>query len=169
LLSDRKALLISTEVWVKDEWFRSLEHSIYFVENSIDVQNIDRADGEYDWVMLNHVLEHVEDDSAAIRELVRILSDRGVLQITVPGPHLHFETEDWGYPDPNNSEHYREYGSDFTLKVIAESKSPCFVVLGEDSLTSTRDWVYFVFKSEAVMTEFANLYCSQKVSVLRLA
>ena len=42
-----------------------------------DIQQIPIADGEFDAVICNHIMEHVEDDRKAMRELYRILRPGG--------------------------------------------------------------------------------------------
>lgn len=49
-----------------------------------DITEIAVADGAFDVVMCNHVLEHIEDDGAAIGEFHRILAPGGTALITVP-------------------------------------------------------------------------------------
>lgn len=39
----------------------------------MNVLNLPFADGDFDMVMCNHVLEHIEDDRKAMRELFRVL------------------------------------------------------------------------------------------------
>ncbi|MCR1781452.1 class I SAM-dependent methyltransferase [Nocardioides carbamazepini] len=42
------------------------------------------ADGEFDRIVCSEVLEHIHDDVAAIRELIRVLRPGGTLAVTVP-------------------------------------------------------------------------------------
>jgi SAM-dependent methyltransferase len=42
--------------------------------------------GAFDFVLCNHVLEHVPDDGAAMREMFRVLRPGGTAVISVPGP-----------------------------------------------------------------------------------
>jgi SAM-dependent methyltransferase len=42
------------------------------------------ADGEFDRVVASEVLEHIHEDVAAIRELIRVLRPGGTMAITVP-------------------------------------------------------------------------------------
>jgi len=44
-------------------------------------------DGGFDKVILSEVLEHLLDDSAALREVYRVLRTEGVVAITVPSQH----------------------------------------------------------------------------------
>lgn len=98
------------------KWFRSYEMSVYGVANSIDIEKVDRGNGQYDVVICNHVLERVKQDGEALGELMRITSDRGFLQISVPGSCRMKKTRDWGFPDPSKHGNYRQYGMDFNEK-----------------------------------------------------
>src|SRR5271156_6502232 len=48
------------------------------------------ADGIFDRVIASEVLEHIPDDSAAMRELARVLRPGGAMAVTVPrcGPEV---------------------------------------------------------------------------------
>ncbi|WMJ75211.1 methyltransferase domain-containing protein [Cytophagaceae bacterium ABcell3] len=57
--------------------------------NQKGVQNIDLTklsfpDNEFDFVLCNHVLEHIPDDGAAMSEIYRVLKSQGTAIITVP-------------------------------------------------------------------------------------
>ena len=54
------------------------------VDHKIDIANLPFSDASYDVVMANHVLEHIDDDETAMRELYRVLKPGGVALITVP-------------------------------------------------------------------------------------
>lgn len=60
------------------------------VEGSI--LNIPMEDGIFDCVMTTQVLEHIEDDTAAANELIRIVKPGGHLIISVPHPPEPFHT-----------------------------------------------------------------------------
>ncbi|GAC1380329.1 MAG: class I SAM-dependent methyltransferase [Marmoricola sp.] len=49
-----------------------------------DALQLPFADGEFDRVVASEVLEHIHDDVAAIRELIRVLRPGGTMAITVP-------------------------------------------------------------------------------------
>jgi len=49
-----------------------------------DATKLPFADGSFDRVVTSEVLEHIQDDVAAIRELVRVLKPGGSLGVTVP-------------------------------------------------------------------------------------
>ena len=80
---------------MEEKWFGGFEVSIYGSNNSLDLQEIEREDGLYDIVICNHVLEHVENDRQAFREILRILKPAGFLQFSVPSPTQYTKTKDW--------------------------------------------------------------------------
>jgi SAM-dependent methyltransferase len=49
-----------------------------------DATRLPFADGTFDTVVTSEVLEHIQDDVAAIKELVRVLKPGGTLGVTVP-------------------------------------------------------------------------------------
>ncbi len=86
-----------------------------------DIQQLSFADGCYDLVVCNQVLEHVPDDGAAISELARILSPHGVAIITVPCDWQKAETEPFRRVRPGG--HYRHYGRDIADRLACNFKS----------------------------------------------
>jgi SAM-dependent methyltransferase len=91
------------------------------VTHQVDMTGLPMADETYDVVIANHVLEHIEDDRQAMRELFRVLRLGGVAVLTVPiNPTRHQTYEDPSITDPverqahfNAPHHRRFYGLDF--------------------------------------------------------
>ena len=91
----------------------------------VDIQNIQYNDGVFDLVIANHVLEHVDDDSAALREVHRVLRHGGKALLQTPFSSLLEKTID----DPGiktdylrtvingQADHLRLYGRDIFEKV----------------------------------------------------
>ena len=83
----------------------------------VDIQKLPLSPDEIDFVWCHHVLEHVEDDGAAMKELNRILRPAtGELIVSVPMNGLAQTTEN-GFPDPKDCGHWRIYGHDFVDKL----------------------------------------------------
>lgn len=57
-----------------------------------DVQTLPFGEGSFDYAMLNEVLEHVPDDSAALKDVYRILKPGGLLFVFSPNRWFPFET-----------------------------------------------------------------------------
>lgn len=143
-----RLIRFSPDPIVDDAWFKSAEVSIFEGSNSLDIQRIDRPDGAYDVVVCSHVLEHVKDDAAAVRELVRILSPEGFLILAVPRSEKGKMTDDWGFPDPTRNLHYRGYGQDFTARlaqIVPDAQS--FAIEHPDPVTGDRKMFYILTKS----------------------
>ena len=138
------ALQFSLDPSVDKEWFGAFEVSIHGGRNSLNLENIRRPSQSYDVVICNHVLEHVQDDRLAFREIMRILKPDGFLQFTVPSPCTRAVTKEWGYPDPNLHEHYRTYGRDLVQRFGEAQPGVRFLHVREcDDVTGVTDLVYF--------------------------
>ncbi|HET6605956.1 MAG TPA: class I SAM-dependent methyltransferase, partial [Rhodopila sp.] len=66
------------------------------VTHQADIARLPMSDGTHDVVIANHVLEHVDDDRRAMRELFRVLKPGGIALLTVPINPSRAET----YEDP---------------------------------------------------------------------
>ncbi len=66
---------------------------------AVDAQNLPFCDDVFDKIVCTEVLEHIPDDKAGIRELVRVLKPGGLIAISVPNywPEIVFWSISWGY------------------------------------------------------------------------
>lgn len=161
------ALVFTAENWLSADSFASCYKSIYLGENHLDIQKIGQASAKYSWIACNHVLEHVKDYSSALKELFRVTSDDGVIQLTIPTPSRTYTTYDWNFPDSAKMGHYRNFGADFsiTLRAILPS-SRVLVVFLHDDISPYRDITYLILKDEGKRKEIADaLFKSHYVSV----
>lgn len=96
------------------------------VTHAVDITDTRLPEASYDMVIANHVLEHIADDSQAMRELFRLLKPRGLAVLSVPinatrrttyenpavtsaaGRQAHFSAPD----------HVRYYGLDFADRLM---------------------------------------------------
>jgi SAM-dependent methyltransferase len=142
-------LQLSRDRTVAQGWFLSAEVSIYGGTNSIDIQDIDRPDGCYGFVMCSHILEHVPDPRRAVRELGRVLNADGLMFLSYPMPNLRATTDDWGFPKPELHGHYRHFGRDFETEYeTLLPRAYVVAVQGTDDVTGEDDLVYLITKSE---------------------
>jgi predicted SAM-dependent methyltransferase len=167
-LKQRKALQFSSDNSVKRESFASFEVSLYGRDNSLDMMAIERPDESYDWIISNQVLEHIADDSLAVKELLRILTPQGVIHINIPNPAYNLETRDWGYPDPKIYDHYRHYGSDFLLRMEPVLQNAyALQIIDIDDVTETIEMVYFIAKSFIPLRQIGLHLQKSRCAVIR--
>jgi SAM-dependent methyltransferase len=91
-----------------------------------NLEQLPQEDASFDSVMCMHVLEHVDDDAAALRELRRILRSGGRALIQVPIRAGVPTYEDPSVVDPKERlavfgqhDHVRTYGDDFADRMKA--------------------------------------------------
>lgn len=92
LLRDARSLLHFAPEWTMRRRFERLRHLRYVtadlylpgVDLPLDVTAIDLPDASFDAVVCSHVLEHVGDDVAAMRELCRVTALGGWCLVMVP-------------------------------------------------------------------------------------
>jgi len=154
-----RALQFSHDRSVEHQWFKSYDLSIYRGDNSLDLQRIDRPSGSYDFVICNHVLEHVPDDAKALMEMVRITSEWGLVFLMVPAPHRLTTTTEWGYPDEKQHGHYRIYGKDIVKRFerFIPEIIPIEVPM-RDPVTGVPDVAFLLTRSEAIANQLRDLF-----------
>jgi predicted SAM-dependent methyltransferase len=88
---------------------------------AMDITAIQFPDESFDAIVCNHVLEHIPHDRKATAELYRVLKPGGWASIQVP-MEGELTQEDLSITDPGQrqqlygqSDHVRQYGSDFQL------------------------------------------------------
>ena len=127
LLSDRPRLLHIAPEPIMERLFKA--SGVHYISADLsartdvrlDVTALPFADGSLDAVVCNHVLEHVPDDRAAMREFCRVLSSRGWAILQSPlDPSRAATYEDFAIQDPADRErafgqfdHVRIYGRDY--------------------------------------------------------
>jgi SAM-dependent methyltransferase len=105
----------------------------------MDIQQIPAPDNVYDVVICNHVLEHVDDDIAAMKEIFRVLKPGGwaILQVPIEW-NRDYTYEDASVTSPREREHHfgqydhvRYHGTDYPERL----RSVGFEVDNEDFLS----------------------------------
>ena len=92
---------------------------------SEDITNTSFEDDSFDIIFCSHVLEHVDDDRKAMRELRRILKPSGFAMLQVPIKNIEETFEDFSVTTPEERErvfgqkdHVRIYGKDYVDRLI---------------------------------------------------
>ena len=91
----------------------------------MDIQDIKYEDCTFDIIFCSHVLEHVPNDKAAMKEFYRVLKNDGYAIIQVP-VNSEYTYEDPSITDPDErllhfgqEDHVRKYGPDFIERLIS--------------------------------------------------
>ena len=97
------------------------------VTHQADITRMPLRDSSYDVIIAHHVLEHIDDDRRAMRELFRLLTPGGIAILSVPLNASRQDTyENPGITTPgerfvhfSGDDHKRYYGLDFTDRLAA--------------------------------------------------
>ena len=90
-----------------------------------DICDLPFEDDAYDFILCNHVLEHISDDTKAMQELYRVLKPNGIAILQIPQDLKRENTfEDDSITDPKERakifgqyDHVRVYGRDYFEKL----------------------------------------------------
>jgi SAM-dependent methyltransferase len=116
----------------------------------MDIHQIPFLENQFDAVLCNHVLEHVNDDIKAMKELHRVMKPGGfaILQIPFFHPIPEKTFEDFSISDPRERErvfgqddHVRRYGLDYTKRI----ESAGFKAVEDQFVDSLSDQQRFKF------------------------
>jgi hypothetical protein len=89
--------------------------------HKVDVTDIPYRDGFFDYVIINHVFEHIDDEKQALGELFRVLKPNGTVIISVPiccnlektFEDSHISTKEDRLKYYGQEDHVRLYGLDY--------------------------------------------------------
>jgi SAM-dependent methyltransferase len=114
-------------------------------DDRVDIRPLPYEDGRFGAVLCSHVLEHVDDDRRAMREMLRVLRAGGWAIIMAPVAHRREATlEDPSITDEakrvhlfGQEDHVRIYGTDLADRLGEEGFSVRVEQLVEDLPTET--------------------------------
>lgn len=122
-----------------------------------DICDLPFADASFDWILCNHVLEHIPNDTKAMQELFRVLKPGGTALLQVPlNPSLKVTFEDNSITDKaertkifGQYDHVRIYGLDYFEKLRSTGFTVAELQYGK-SLTKEEIIRYSVVESEYI-------------------
>lgn len=83
-----------------------------------DITELDFNNDYFDLVICNHVLEHIEKDTLAMKEIYRVLKKNGLAILQIPYSDIIAEShEDYSIQDPRLRE--KHYGQDDHVRIYA--------------------------------------------------
>ncbi|NNC81495.1 MAG: class I SAM-dependent methyltransferase [Acidimicrobiales bacterium] len=104
-----------------------------FIDSTVDACHLPFPDSAFDLIVQFHVLEHIPDDGAAIREMARVLKPGGLCLVQVPCRRDRLTDEDPSAPEEERivrfgqADHIRYYGSDFDDRLRANGLDTTFM------------------------------------------
>ena len=81
------------------------------VDLKLNLERIELEDESYDLIYASHVLEHVQHDTQALKEIRRVLTKNGIA--ILPVPIVCEETIEYPKPNPAEHLHWRAPGIDY--------------------------------------------------------
>lgn len=119
---------------------------------SIDLFDLDPAEfGQFDTIVMVHVLEHIEDDYAALEYLHSLLKPNGKILIIVPSLQWLFSDHDVSLG------HYRRYNKKMLLNLVNDSKYKIRKLWYQDPLGILGSLIYFKFKKIKIKSHKGEL------------
>ena len=112
--------------------FQKIKHQSYITSDlhspladvQADICNLPFSTHQFDWIICNHVLEHILNDSTAMKELYRVLKPGGCAILQVPLRMDQNTFEDNRITDPKDRarifgqyDHVRVYGKDYPKRL----------------------------------------------------
>jgi hypothetical protein len=159
----KKLLQFSPDPAITPSWFEEMVVSVWGGDNSVDMQNIALPAGRYDWVYSSHVLNHVPDPSAALREMLRLVGSKGVVLLSVGGTVTKYEnasSERMFGPDRQ----YVVYGSQFADDILAVLPQVAVLeLIAVDASTGSIDSLYLYSQDEQNLHAMARRAAAQNI------
>lgn len=148
-----------------------------------DITKLSFPSCSFDVIICVHVLEHVQDDASAMRELLRVLVPGGWALILVPIKEgLESTIEDPNVTDPQDrlrlfgqSDHVRQYGADFAQRLRHEgfvvSMIPFDAIFTKTEYTKyrllCRGDMYLARKVETVFSRLGRFWSGIRLQLRR--
>ncbi len=164
--------------WVKEHLpfltYRSADLHSPEVDVNLDVQRMDLPDNGIDVILLSHVLEHVEYDTLALREVYRVLAPNGKLFVQVPlsGESV-TQDEKLGSPDMRlarygKTDHVRLYGEDILERLSNAGFKVTIYRANDSSFQSDLDYKGLDIPSNTTMlyaSESSTYVCQKEQAI----
>jgi len=127
-------------------------------EIKMDIHDMPFEDDMYDFILCNHVLEHVQDDIKALSEIKRVLKKggKGIVQVPFYKPIPKYTIEDKNIKSKKDrekyygqSDHVRKYGEDYKQR-LESTGLKVEIVYPSDFLSKSEMKLYSVFETEEI-------------------
>lgn len=123
----------------------------------VDITNLPYEDNKFDYILCNHVLEHIPDEQLALSELKRVLKPGGTAFLNVPVDEALTETlENPAYNTDalrlkyyGQCDHVRKYGSDYQ-KHLAQAGFHVTCIIAKDYFSPKAIYRYGIDSNERI-------------------
>jgi len=153
----RRFLQFSPDPGADPAWFSEMTVSVWGGENSLDMQSIELPDARYDWIYSSHVLNHVPDHRAALKEMQRVVGASGFVMLSVGGAVSNYSSS----PSTRSigpDRQFRIYGTEFADDVRAIMPDVSILELvAVDPCTASLDSVFLTSRNIDALREMARL------------
>jgi SAM-dependent methyltransferase len=105
------------EVYVVEpdpDFLKKIPHDLVVEKNEGGLDDIQYPDHFFDWVLAFDVLEHIEDDRSAVRQIIRVLKPGGYFIYTAPAVKSLFG------PHDKALQHFRRYNKKMLRELLAD-------------------------------------------------
>ena len=124
--------------------YETADLEMHNVDHRVDLTKLPFEDYSYDFVFASHVLEHIKDDKAALKEVSRILRPDGIAMLTVP--IACDKTVEYPSPNPNEYNHVRAPGPDYFEKLRPFFKK--IKIVSSDDYPQKNQLYYYTDRSQ---------------------
>ncbi|HXK17590.1 MAG TPA: methyltransferase domain-containing protein, partial [Polyangiaceae bacterium] len=158
----KRCLQFSPDPALDPARFGEIVVSVWGGPNSLDMQAIALPDASFDLVYSSHVINHVADAPAALREMLRVVG-RGCVALNVGGTVFRYTTADsQQFCGPDRQ--WKVYGSLYADELQAVLPEVAVLeLIGIDPCSVTLDSVYFISVDEQRLTKMAEEACTRNV------
>lgn len=162
LLADTRILQFSPDPALERRRFGEVVVSVWGGENSLDMQAIALPDASFDWIYSTHVMNHLPDPPAALREMLRVVGD-GIIVLSVGGTVFNYVTAD-SDKKCGVDRQFKVYGTLYADEIQEVLPSVAVLELvAIDPCSVSLDSVYFASLDEGKLTEMAKMAVARNV------
>lgn len=136
ILQNKKILYFALEkginLWLKRNSIQVTTADLYAsADLKLNIEDTKLPDSSWDWIVCNHVLEHVTEYKKALRELYRILKPDGKLIISFPIlDSLPTLIEETGHTEENKKKRIQLYGQADHLRIFGRDSKAILESIG---------------------------------------
>lgn len=129
--------------------------NVYFKPKIYDGKKLPETDNKYDIVISNNVIEHVENQEGYLKEIKRVLKNKGILVIFMPNSAYYFN---------------RFFTINYYITLLKQKKNPIHGLVNKYKSTSEekKNWTFKYYKKMFLKKKFNIIYYQQIGNILSM-